>query len=84
MNIIYTHSSNLIFPLISVWHENLLDVDTTAVPSNNAETRNTFGSNLLRRLGVSHGHTEAETASIPPSSDNTSAINPKSHGLIAL
>ena len=48
--------------------ENLLDVDT---PNSN-ETPNTFGRNLLRRLGIPHDHTEAEAASTPPPSDNTS------------
>jgi len=51
--------------------ESLLDIDTAEVPSNNAETPNTFGKSLLRRLGVPHGHKEAEAASTSPSSDNT-------------
>jgi len=51
--------------------ENLLDIDTVVVPSNNAETPNTFGRNLLRRLGIPHGHMEAEATSTSPSSDNT-------------
>jgi len=50
--------------------ENLLDIDTAEVPSNNAETPNTFHRNLLRRLGIPHDHTEAEAASTLPSSDN--------------
>jgi len=48
--------------------ENLLDVDTAEVPSNNTETPNKY---LFRRLGIPHGHTEAEAASTSPSSDNT-------------
>ena len=51
--------------------ENLLDVDTAEVPSNNAETANTFGRNLLRRLDIPHGHTEAEAASTSLSTDIT-------------
>jgi len=51
--------------------ESLLDVDTTEVPSNNAEAPNTFGRNLIRRLGIPHDHTEAEATSTSPSSDNT-------------
>jgi len=42
--------------------ENLLDVDAAKVPNNSTETPNTFGRNLLRRLGIPHGHTEAEAA----------------------
>jgi len=52
--------------------ENLLDVDATEVPSNNAETPNTFGRNLLRRLGIPHDHKEVAPS---PSSDNTKVIN---------
>jgi len=39
--------------------ENLLDIDTAEVPSNNAETPNTFGRNILRRLGIPHDHMAA-------------------------
>ena len=49
--------------------ESLLDVDTAEVPDNSNETPNTFGRNLLRRLGIPHG---AEAARTPPPSDNTS------------
>ena len=49
-------------------NEKLLDVDT----ADNGETHNTFGRNQLRRLGIPHGHMEAEAASIPPPSDNFS------------
>jgi len=48
--------------------ENLLDVDTAEV---HPETPNTFGRNLLRRLGITHDQMEAEAASISPTSDNT-------------
>jgi len=44
----------------------LLDVDTAEVPNNSNETPNTFGRNLLRRLGIPHDHTEAEAASTHP------------------
>jgi len=54
--------------------ENLLDIDTAEAPNNNAETPNTFGRNLLRRLGIPHGHTEAEADSTLPSSDNASFV----------
>jgi len=37
--------------------ENLLDVHTAEVHS---ETRNTFGRNLLRRLGIAHDQMEAK------------------------
>jgi len=50
--------------------ENLLDIDTATVPSNNAQTPSTFVRNLLSRLGIPHGHTEAEAASTSPSSFN--------------
>jgi len=45
-------------------NENLLDVDTAEVPNNNAETPNTFGRNLLRKLGIPHGHMEAEATTL--------------------
>jgi len=51
--------------------ENLLDVDTAEVPSNNAEKPTTLDRNLLRRLGIPHGHMEAEATRPSPSSDNT-------------
>jgi len=48
--------------------ENLLDVDTAEV---HPETPNTFGRNLLRRLGIAYDQMEAEAASISPTSDYT-------------
>jgi len=60
--------------------ENLLDADTAEVPSYNAETPDTFGRNLLRRLGIPHGHVEAEAASTLPSSVN---INIKAYIVFA-
>ena len=51
--------------------EKLLDVDTAKVPNNNTETPNTFSRNLLRRLGIPHGYTEAEVTSTSPPSGNT-------------
>jgi len=48
--------------IVMDYDECLLDEDTTIVPSTIAqkETPNTFGKNLLYRLGIAHGHTEAE------------------------
>jgi len=37
--------------------KDLLDEDTTIVPTQNYITVNTFTSNLLQRLGIAHGQT---------------------------
>jgi len=51
--------------------DNLLDVDTAEV---HPETPNTFGRNLLRRLGIAHDQMEAEAASTSPTSDYTTDL----------
>jgi len=43
--------------------ENLLDVDTAEIYP---EAPNTFGRNLLRRLGIAHDQMEAEATSTSP------------------
>jgi len=54
--------------VLDIEDENLLDVDTAEV---HPEPPNTFGRNLLRRLGIAHDQMEAEAASISRNSDNT-------------
>jgi len=50
----------------------MMDVDTAEV---HPETPNTFGRNLLRRLGIAHDKLEAEAASTSPTSDYTNGFS---------
>jgi len=60
---------------IVIQDEDMLDEDTTIVPSKSAqqETPNTFGRYILQRLGIAHGHTRPKAAG-SQSSPNTKFV----------